>query len=72
MFTSFKNAQNYFGLREDQTNYLLVQVDPDASFEAVREALHARLGDVDVHTTAEWSRRQRNYWMFGTGADVTV
>lgn len=72
VFTSFKNAQNYFGLREDQTSYLLVDVAPGVPVEQVRAALHARLPDVDVLTTADWSRRQRNYWMFGTGAGVTV
>lgn len=72
VFCSFKNAQNYFGLREDQASYLLVTVAPGASLDAVREGLLARLGEVDVHSTADWSRTQTNYWMFGTGAGVTV
>ncbi|MFN7976645.1 MAG: ABC transporter permease [Vicinamibacterales bacterium] len=72
VFTSFKNAQNYFGLREDQVLALLVGVTPGADVEAVRGALQARLRDVDVHTTAEWSQRQQRYWMFGTGAGITV
>lgn len=72
VFTSFKNAQNYFGLREDQVLALLVSVRPGADIAAVRTALAKQLRDVDVHTTAEWSRRQQNYWMFGTGAGITV
>ena len=72
VFTSFKNAQNYFGLREDQVLALLVSVTPGADVDAVRRALAGQLRDVDVHTTAEWSRRQQNYWMFGTGAGITV
>ena len=32
----------------------------------------ARLRDVDVFTTAEFSARTTRYWMFGTGAGVTV
>lgn len=72
VFTSFKNAQNYFGLREDQVLALLVAVTPGADVAAVRRALAADLRDVDVHTTAEWSRRQQSYWMFGTGAGITV
>lgn len=72
VFTSFKNALNYVDLREDQTTYLLVALVPGADTAAVVAALHARLGEVDVHTTGEWSRTQRDYWMFGTGAGVTV
>ncbi len=72
VFTSFKNAQNYFGLREDQALALLVSVTPGANVDDVKTALAARLRDVDVHTTAEWSARQQFYWMFGTGAGITV
>jgi putative ABC transport system permease protein len=72
VFTSFKNAQNYFGLGSDQVLALLVTLAPGADVETVRTALTARLRDVDVHTTAAWSQRQRNYWMFGTGAGITV
>lgn len=72
VFTSFKNAQNYYGLREDQTLALLVDVAPDADVAVVRDALARTLSDVDVLATTDWSRRQRNYWMFGTGAGITV
>jgi putative ABC transport system permease protein len=72
VFTSFKNAQNYFGLGPDQVLALLITVEPGTDIETVRTALAARLHDVDVHTTREWSQRQRNYWMFGTGAGITV
>ncbi|HVG37659.1 MAG TPA: ABC transporter permease [Pyrinomonadaceae bacterium] len=71
-FTSFKNAQNYYGLREDQTIYLLVKAAPGVDPEELRERLAARLTDVDVYTRDEWSRKQQFYWMFGTGAGVTV
>ena len=36
VFTTFKNAQNYTGLREDQTMFILVKVAPGASLEQVR------------------------------------
>lgn len=72
VFTSFKNAQNYFGLRQDQTTYLLVALQAGADAVRARRAIAARLGEVDVHTTEDWSRTQRNYWMFGTGAGITV
>ncbi len=72
VFTSFKNAQDYAALGEDQTLYILVKVVPGAAVEDVRRALAARLNDVDVVTRAEFSRMTRFYWMFTTGAGVAV
>lgn len=72
VFTSFKNAQNYFGLREDQTIYILVRAVQGVSPQELRARIAARVTDVDVITRNEWSRQQQFYWMFGTGAGVTV
>ena len=72
MFTSFKNAQNYATLREDQTLYILAKVVRGVSIEYVRRALAARLSDVDVVTNGEFSQMTRFYWMFTTGAGVAV
>src|SRR6266436_5608962 len=38
VFTTFKNAQNYTGMREDQTLFIQVRVAPGASLEQVRRA----------------------------------
>ena len=72
VFTSFKNAQNYATLGEEQTLYILVKVAPGAPIEDVRHALAARLSNVDVVTRTEFSRMTRFYWMFTTGAGVAV
>lgn len=72
VFTSFKNAQSYAGLRENQTMYLLVKVASNADAQAVKRVLQATMSDVDVYTRAEFSRKQAFYWMFGTGAGITV
>ncbi len=72
VFTSFKSARRYSGLGEDQTVFLLVKAAPGAHLEQVRAALAACLTDVDVHTTKEFSSMTTNYWMFGTGAGLTV
>lgn len=39
VFTSFKHAQNYAGLREDQTLYLLVKAQPGVDVEQLRQTL---------------------------------
>lgn len=72
VFTSFKNAQNYFGVREDDTVYVLVRAARGVAPAVVARDIAARVSDVDALTTEEWSRRQQFYWMFGTGAGVTV
>jgi putative ABC transport system permease protein len=72
VFTSFKNAQNYAGLRSDQTLYLLVRAAPGADLQALQQRLQARIPDVDVLTTSAWRRTQVFYWIFGTGAGLTV
>jgi putative ABC transport system permease protein len=72
VFTSFKNAQNYASLREDQTLYVLVKVVQGVAVEDVRRALAAQLNDVDVVTNSEFSQMTRFYWMFTTGAGLAV
>ena len=72
VFTSFKNAQNYAGLNEDQTIFILVKAGATTTPAALRSALLARLTDVDVITNGEFSRMTQFYWMFTTGAGVAV
>jgi len=72
VFTSFKNAQNYTHLPEDQTFFILVKVAPGASVNQVRQTILAHVTDVQVLTSAEFSHMTTFYWMFTTGAGVAV
>jgi putative ABC transport system permease protein len=72
VFTSFKNAQDYTALREDQTLFILAKLAPGADLPQVRRDLLAHVKDVDVFTTAEFSRMTTFYWMFTTGAGIAV
>src|SRR5262249_5691530 len=72
VFTSFKNAQNYAVLAEDQTIFILVTADRFTAVDELRKRLLSRLKDVDVVTTREFSHMTRFYWMFTTGAGVAV
>jgi putative ABC transport system permease protein len=71
-FTSFKNAQGYTGLQEDQTFFILVRAVPGTDLKSLQSALEARVRDVDVLPTAKFSSMTRIYWMFTTGAGVAV
>ena len=72
VFTSFKNAQTFAGLAEDQTVFILVKASRTTSPEALRARLAARLSNVDIWSTREFSRMTQVYWMFTTGAGIAV
>ena len=72
VFTTFKNAQSFFGIPEDQTIYLVVRAKSGVDLDILKTNIKNRVADVDVYTRPEWTDKQRNYWMFGTGAGITV
>ncbi len=72
VFTSFKNAQGYTRIAEDQTYFILVRALPGTDMAALQHGLESRLRDVDVLTSERFSSMTRIYWMFTTGAGVAV
>lgn len=74
VYTSFKNSLDYTRpeAREDQLTYILVKAAPGISPQQLKADLKARVSDVDIYTTAEFSSRTRFYWMFTTGAGLAV
>ena len=51
---------------------MLVKTAPGAAAADVARAIEAQVSDVDAVTTDEWRVAQECYWMFGTGAGITV
>lgn len=74
VYASFKNSLDYTNptSKEDDVGYILVKAAPGISLGELKENLGARLNDVDVYTTPEFSRKTRFYWMFTTGAGLAV
>lgn len=72
VFASFTRAQDYAGLRADQVVYLLVSATPGTDPDALAARIEAAVPDVSALSTRAWSRKQQDYWMFGTGAGITV
>lgn len=72
VFTSFKNAQSYLNLEEDQSYYLVIKALSGADLIRLKENIAAELSDVEVLTRDELVYRQGMYWVFGTGAGITV
>src|SRR6185295_16707752 len=72
VFTSFKSAQSYVRLPEDQTVYILVSAKKGVDLQQLKRDIRARVSDVDVHTTAEFRWMTQKYWIFTTGAGVAT
>lgn len=74
VYAKFKNSLDYTNpaSSEDSTAYILVKAKAGVSPQELQKRLRARLTDVDVYTTAEFSRKTRFYWMFMTGAGLAV
>jgi putative ABC transport system permease protein len=75
VFTSLRKARSIASNLPDvgeAITYVPIRVAKGASVEATREKLVARMPDVDVLTNAELSRRSSNYWLFSTGAGITI
>ncbi len=72
VFTSFKNAQNYQRLGNDETMFLLVKTKPGANVARVQADLKRSISGVDVYTREELRQKTMNYWVFSTGAGTTT
>jgi len=72
VFTSTRSALDYSRIRADQTKYVLVSLLPGADPDTVKATLARDISDVDVKTSAEFSRMTQIYWMFSTGAGTAL
>lgn len=72
VFTSLKHARAYINVRDTQAVYILVKAAEGVSPQELKQRLQSRIRDADVHTTEEFSWMTRIYWMFGTGAGITI
>lgn len=72
VFMTFKNAREIANMKEADTVFILVKAQPGQDLEHLRANLQANLRDVDVLTTKTFSSMTRSYWMFTTGAGISV
>jgi putative ABC transport system permease protein len=57
---------------EEAITYVPIRVAAGASVAETRRRLAERVPDADVLTSAEFSSQSSNYWLFSTGAGVTM
>lgn len=72
VFTDIKNARHFAAYGEDRLNYVLVKVAPGHTPEAVRDAIRAKIPEIDAHTRAEFAKRSALYWLINTGAGFSL
>ena len=72
VFASFRTAQNFSRLAEDESNYVIGTFAPGADPVTVRAALAQALPRSDVYLSADFAARTRDYWIFTTGAGASV
>src|SRR6266404_4254472 len=74
VYATFKSSLDYTNpsSSENSTAYILMKASAGITPQELQRRLRERLTDVDVYTTAEFSRKTRFYWMFTTGAGLAV
>ena len=72
VFAPLARAQAYIGTPPNRISYLLVRLAPGANVAAVRGQILKNLTKVEVLTPAEFRKRSRDFWLFGTGAGAAL
>ncbi len=72
VFTTLNRARALMSVPPDQATFYLVKLAPGADAAKVKGELVARLPDASVYTKAEFSERNLDYWLFGTGAGIAL
>ena len=72
VFTSFKTALALSFVNKGNTVYVLVKVAPGYALKDVQRRIKETVTDVDVYTSAEFSKKSQDYWMINTGTGVAL
>src|SRR5262249_20515255 len=74
LFADYVDAHRFLRLERTQASFIVLHVAPGHDPAAVRDALHARLTDVDIWHSAEFARKSRLFWLVqpGAGGALTI
>ena len=72
IFTALSGARRMVGAGDRHISYVLIKVSEGASIEEVRARLQKHLPDTSVICAADFARSSANYWLFTTGAGVSL
>jgi putative ABC transport system permease protein len=72
VFTTLSRARNLLGADGDKATFYLVQLEPGANAEQVRQQLLQRLDGAEVLLKSEFRDRSLRQWLFRTGAGLAL
>jgi putative ABC transport system permease protein len=72
VFTSYNNALKFSDVGTGDESYVLVRVKNPGMIEAVAAELRREVPNADVLTSAQFSQKTRNYWIYATGAGLSL
>jgi putative ABC transport system permease protein len=72
IFTTLTRARNLLGVDSDKATFYLVQLEPGASADAVRQELVERLDGAEILLKSEFRDRSLRQWLFRTGAGLAL
>ena len=71
-FTTLNRARSLLGVEGERATFYLVQTEPGANPELIRDELRQRLESAEVLTKAEFRDRSLKQWLFRTGAGIAL
>ena len=72
VYTPINRARQLLNADNDKATFLLVQLEPGADRDVVRQALKSRLESAEVLTKEEFRDRSLKQWLFRTGAGFAL
>jgi putative ABC transport system permease protein len=72
VFTDINQARDYIGIPASFVSYFLVHVKPGFNVKQVQSALQQQSDTIEVLTSAQFQKRSRDFWLFGTGAGAAL
>jgi putative ABC transport system permease protein len=72
VFTSLENARRMLGRGDRHISYVLVKAAAGCDLDDLRARLQEHLPDTEVLTGAAFARNSSNYWLFTTGAGISL
>ena len=72
VFTDINQARDYIGIPPSFVSYFLVHVKPGFDVKQVQSALQQQSDTIEVLTSAQFQKRSRDFWLFGTGAGAAL
>lgn len=70
-FTTFERAAAYLKKDPGVCSYILVELQPDADRDQVRDAIAMRVPDADVFSRDTYSQISADFWMTRTGLGIS-